>query len=648
MLQNNIKDAFMNYINPKKFLNGTTWNGDINFSSLGENFESRLLALDQKMVLPETNRKSKSLLDTTLFDKLFNDLLLTISSMNNETQSKSLNLLFRYLFYLRSVRVPGKKSRLLFYWLFKKLYNYFPRTACALLELIPEFGYFGDLDYIMKNMNNCFDIVQTAQNIYIKHLNSDCNLLFNKPLIQVSLNDAKSMNQTLKNMSVQQIREFTKGKQFSLASKWFKREGKRDSSIRNSILLSIYKPKNLKSMNYCQMVFRHILSSLSQCLLVGEQMMCEKNNEMRTWADIPLENAPAKFITKYRKALANEKIGEILILEDLETGNRFKDNPDRIICRQNLIKTLLEGKLKGAVQDIDKLSKIIYESNEQTITLTERKVIATQWDDLVNKIKTEINQTIEESKIEAQKNNIVFLDPRNVIPVVDTSGSMYSAKVQDVAIGLGILATQLSTLPGCMMSFSERPEIFYLNMNGTDVFDHFQQIMRGPTGLSTNIDATYRLLLNVMLENKVSSTDFALLFLTDGQFNSQVMIQGNDYYRRGRVDDDFLSRIEIAFNEKGYNLPRMIFWNLNCYSPGFPATSLSKGVQLVSGYSQSLMLQVFTGDYKYELQNDGSMKINVNPWDSFLKALLHQDYDIVSQILAQTSEGCLKELVKNN
>lgn len=655
-----------------RLINGLTWNGDINFSSLGNNFESALLALDQKMVLPETARKKGLLSDlpTEIFDNLFNQITAELNNLSDLDKAKGYNLVFRYLFYLRSIRVPGKRSRLLFYYLFGKLYNIYPKTCGELITLIPTFGYFGDLDYIITHFSNQ-DIIDAVTKAYINALNQDCNTIFGKNIRNVTLDEAKTMNNKLRNMTVPEIRSFVNGKNLSLAAKWFKREGKKNSDYREDIIISIYYPnggiKDLqlstqsearvlatKRLNYSQMLFRNVLSAITQCLLVGEQMMCETDSNHRTWEDIPIENAPAKFITKYRKALANESLNESLDDSDIDTGNRFKNNQDRVNCRQNLLKSLLEGKLKGATQDIDRLSSIIFKSvnNLGSLTITDRKIIATQWNDLVNKLKVEINTIIENNK---QESNTIFIDPRNVIPVIDTSGSMCSANIQDKAIGLGLLASHLSSMPGCLISFSDNPEVFYLDLSDkskSDVFDHFKEIINGPMGYSTNIDATYRLLLDIMVSKKIKSTDFSLLFLTDGQFNAQVSIPDNEtiYYPiSDRFEKIFIGRMETAFKEKGYNLPRTIFWNLNSSSPGFPASGITRGVQLVSGYSQSLMLQVFTGDYTYEIDPvTNQERISVNPWESFLKAILHEGYDIVSNMVANSKEGCLKYLIKDD
>ena len=666
-------------------IGGLTWNGDINYESLGSDFKSALLALDHKMVLPEECRMTRELdADTkAILDELFDEFASHVTSMNEINRAHAFGLMFRYLFYLRSVRIPGKKSRLLFYYLFKRLYSIFPETCVALIKLIPEFGYFGDLDALIEEMHGCSDIVTAIENLYIRYLDIDCFQIFGKTLSDVSKIEAHELNEHLKTLSPEDIRSFVGSRRLSLAPKWMKREGKHNSTHRDDMLVEIYFPNGgirdlqkstssaakllaKKRLNYCQMVFRHVISALSQCVLVGEQMMCETDDTHRTWADIDHEKAPAKFLTKYRKALANENLKVPVDEHHHVTGNRYASNADRIQCRKNLLATLVTGKLKGAAQDIDRLSKIVFNHIKDplcrgrprispTLSSTERAVISAQWKDLVTKLKTEIVDVIEEAKTEAVESGSEFLDPRNVVAVIDTSGSMESNHVQDKAIGLGILASCLSTMPGCLISFSDEPQSFNLDMSeSTDVFDHFLAVMQGPMGTSTNIDATYDVMLGLMKSAGVGKTDFAMLFFTDEQFDTQVRYNTQEelYHSRrysnesalDRFGKTALGRLEATFATEGFSMPRTIFWNLNAQSPGFPSSSVSRGVQLVSGYSQALMLQVFTGDYEYELQSDGTVKVSVDPWTAFQKAICHTGYDQVIQQIAATGEGCLVNL----
>lgn len=656
---------------------GVTWNGDINFDIMGNDFKSKVLELDQSMVTPQKCLEKTELDAETilLLNDLFDSYKVSTTSMSETERAMAWGLMFRYLYYVRSVRAAGKKSRLLFYYLFARLHTEFPQTCCALISLIPEFGYFGDLDVLITKMSHCLDVVEAALECYKKNLDADCTLLFGKPLADLrttaETQKVKQINASLKTKSVAEIRAFVGPNRLSLAAKWFPREGKSGSAFRKSFLKKAFypngeideleriSPNEAKTrMGYLEMLFRHVLSTLNQCLLTGESMMCEQKSEGRTWQHIPIAGAPAKFVTKYRKALANEDLKNQVPEYQQDTGNRYPEKEDRVLARRNLIKTLMEGKLKGAAQDIEKLSSIIYDHIEQTydsqrctlskqLSVTERQVIAAQWSDLVAKLNEEITALIVKSKEEAEKAGELFLDPRNVIPIVDTSGSMGGAKVQHSAIGLGILGTSLSTMKGCLISFSNEPEVFHLDMSGDkDVFDHFLAIMNGPTGLSTNVDATYRLLLKMMVDSGTKETDFALMYLTDGQFDDQCYVPELGRVSPGQFQQTYVARLEKAFNDEGYNLPRTIFWNLNSKSPGFPVTSDMKGFQVVSGYSQTLMEQVFTGDYKYEVQADGSVKVTVDPWSSFLKALLNPAYDQVSQIVATTGEGCLKHLQK--
>jgi hypothetical protein len=69
-----------------------------------------------------------------------------------------------------------------------------------------------------------------------------------------------------------------------------------------------------------------------------------------------------------------------------------------------------------------------------------------------------------------------------------------------------------------------------------------------------------------------------------------------------------------------------------------------KGIQLVAGYSQLLMKQVFTGDYAYAVQEDGTVRVAVDPWTSFLKQLTSKEFNDVQSILSSVGEGCLTNL----
>jgi hypothetical protein len=693
-----------------------TENGDVTFGAMGHNTpSSALLQLDQKMVRdvsvtsraptvtrahgrgrvhvahhPKPGHHTKPVPvvisdgQRALLDTNFDAFVTRVSSLAATEQVKWWSLMFRYLFYLRNVRGEGKRERLLFYYLFEKVHTHYPKTAEALVSLIPGFGYFGDLDHLITEYRPKGDsgkgVVDAAVTCYITFLNADSIQVFGKPLSSVSLDEADELNARLKAMTADEVSAFVKGKKLSLAAKWFKREGKKDSENLDLFVEQLYPmPGNAalkvsdpvryaKRVNYSMMRLRKAITAITQCLGVAEQMMCAKPDEAgditRDWSDIDMERAPAGFATKYRKALLNESLTEGVTSETLETGNRSKRD-DRIECRKHTLQAILDGKLKGANQDLSKLSELVmshvvgaamygnvqFASISTSLTMGERSFIAQQWRDLVKAVKEMVEETVA-----AHADDVDYIDPRNVIPIVDTSGSMSNAHVQDKAIGLGLLATAVSNLPGCMISFSDEPKVFNVDLT-KDVFDQFLEVCRGPTGLNTNVDATYRLALDLMVKHSVPKTDFALLYLTDGQFDSGLVHFDEDVKSgwhssyaygygysygdtRSRFQDIFLGRMEKAFQEKGYTLPRTIFWNLNGTTGNYMAAEDTKGVQMVSGFSQTLMKQVFTGDFVLTTDEaTGAVRVKVDPWTSFLKVLTSDTFTPILHKVLATKEG---------
>lgn len=648
---NNMTEAFAAMSTSTSY----TTNGDPNYGTMGQEFKDFLLELDHGMISSPEEHKAGELTQETIIrlDFAFNKCMDAIKTMSDEDMKvDAYHIMFRYMFYIRSVRASGKKSKLLFYHIYSNMLREFPESCMALLEVVTEYGYFGDIDRLMKLVDYDDTFISAALDIYVNHLNADCISVFGKPLNKITNDIAKEHNSKLKPMTLEDIKEFMANKRLSLAAKWMASEGKKFNDTRDQFITKVFYPnfeidrvshdsavreKAHGRKNYYQMTFRNILSTLRQCLRVPEVNMCETNPEFRTWADIDHATAPAGFTTKNRKALLNEEL----------KGNdsRHPDSEDRIQCRENLLEVLSQGKLKSAADDLMKLATII---GNGVSSASEKLLITAKWNAIIADLKQKVDTHCDMMKAEATSKGETYLDPRNTIPAIDRSGSMSSAGVDKIAIALGIIAANLSTMPGCLMTYSDRPQVFKLDLS-KDVFEHFRVIMSGPGDLNTNIDMMYRELRKLMEMSNVKETDFAVLILSDCQFDAQVHMDGYNHYNNTNsfntyFQQVFIKRMEAHFKEKGYNLPRTIFWNLNGRVPGFPATGSMPGVQMISGFSQSLMEQVFTGDYKYEVQADGSVKVNTDPWTAFHKALMHKSFNPVQNILSKVGEGCLTDL----
>ena len=68
-----------------------------------------------------------------------------------------------------------------------------------------------------------------------------------------------------------------------------------------------------------------------------------------------------------------------------------------------------------------------------------------------------------------------------------------------------------------------------------------------------------------------------------------------DYAHDRSVSDKRLFKIiEEQWNNAGYQLPKLIFWNVNSRTNTIPLTQNNNGVILVSGFSTAIVTQVLS------------------------------------------------------
>lgn len=96
--------------------------------------------------------------------------------------------------------------------------------------------------------------------------------------------------------------------------------------------------------------------------------------------------------------------------------------------------------------------------------------------------------------------------------------------------------------------------------------------------MNTNLELTLTLMLDHAVRNKVPQAELPsrVLIISDMQFDQATT-----------KNDDAMMMIERTFVSRGYNLPEIVFWNVNA-ARNQPSKN-AVGVSLVSGYSQSIV-----------------------------------------------------------
>ena len=206
-----------------------------------------------------------------------------------------------------------------------------------------------------------------------------------------------------------------------------------------------------------------------------------------------------------------------------------------------------------------------------------------------------------------------YIGDASVLPLVDVSGSMTckagttgSTTCLEVAVSLGLYFADKgrSAFKDCMLTFSDSPQLVKLKGNINEKID---QMVATDWAMSTNLHAAFNKILDTAVKGKVSQADMpgTLVIFSDMQFNVCV-----------KHDDSAMEMIERKYADAGYELPKVVFWNLNAGS-NVPVKFDKSGTALVSGFSPAIASAVLSGD------NDG-----FTPEAIMLKAVMVDRYTV--------------------
>jgi hypothetical protein len=194
------------------------------------------------------------------------------------------------------------------------------------------------------------------------------------------------------------------------------------------------------------------------------------------------------------------------------------------------------------------------------------KVIQAQWDALPDYIGNEL-----------------------VLPVCDVSGSMMTPVAGnknltclDVCVSLGLYLADKNKGPfkDMFLTFSEKSKLEVLKGN---LLDKLNQLNNSDWGMSTNLHGAFEAILKYAVKGSVKAEDMPkyILVMSDMEFNHCA-----------RHDDSAMEMIERKYKDSGYNVPGIVFWNLNARSGNVPVKQDKKGVALVSGFSPAIMKSI--------------------------------------------------------
>mgnify|MGYP001297353086 CR=1 FL=1 len=195
----------------------------------------------------------------------------------------------------------------------------------------------------------------------------------------------------------------------------------------------------------------------------------------------------------------------------------------------------------------------------------------------------------------------------NVLIMADTSGSM-QGRPMATSVGLAIYFSERNkgVFKDVFMTFSSRPS--FVQLKGSTVYERIRCI---PSIVeNTNLQAAFELILRTAINNNLTAEDMpkSLVIISDMEFDSAT-------YNTSKYETFYESMVRM-YNQHGYEMPNIIFWNVDSRHDNFQVTSEYKGVQLASGQSPSV--------FKSVLNNIGK-----TPYEAVLSVLSDPMYDCI-------------------
>ena len=184
-----------------------------------------------------------------------------------------------------------------------------------------------------------------------------------------------------------------------------------------------------------------------------------------------------------------------------------------------------------------------------------------------------------------------YIGNASVMPLVDVSGSMScpvggNANLQciDVALSLGLYCADKNTgvFKDTFLTFSAKPKAQVVK--GT-LAQKMSQMNSSDWGMNTNLHAAFDEILRIAVKGGVNASDMpkTLLILSDMQFDQCVSF-----------DDTAHQMIVRKYKDAGYEVPNIVFWNLNS-KDNVPVKFDKRGTALVSGFSPAVMKGILSG-----------------------------------------------------
>ena len=333
----------------------------------------------------------------------------------------------------------------------------------------------------------------------------------------------------MKRQFEEDLQNLREGNAVSLLAKWIKTA---DASSEKTRKLGILTARKL---GYSVYEFKRLVRALRKQIGIVEALMSAGR-----WEEIRYSAVPSRAMMIYRKAFERhdgERFGKFI--QRAEAGEETIHSA--ALYPYDIVEKVLQGDWRGY--------HTVYDP-----------VLEAQWSQLPDYVDKGVGALV----------------------IADTSGSM-RGRPMATSVGLAVYFAERNTgaFHNMFMSFSGTSRIQVLK--GETLAQKIGSINMDDWQNNTNLQAAFEHVLEIAVKHRVAPEDMP---------RSLIVISDMEIDWCGGKNWTFYEKMYRRFAAQGYQIPNVIFWNVNSRHDVFHADGTRTGVQLVSGQSAAVFHQV--------------------------------------------------------
>ena len=370
---------------------------------------------------------------------------------------------------------------------------------------------------------------------------------------------------TMNKQFAEDLKNFNEGNVISLLAKWIKTP---DTSSEESRKLGCLTAKKL---GYSVYDFKRILRKLRAHIRVTETLMSAGK-----WDEIKYSEVPSRAMNIYRNAFMKHDPVRFMDFNQKALNGEVKINSSTLYPYDIIEKYFLT---KAYGDNYYATTRVVRPEGEDTLEA--------QWRQLPNYIT----------------------EGKHAIVMADTSGSM-TGRPFNTALGLALYFAErnVGAYKDVFLTFSRHPH--FQQIKGSTLYEKLSSLNMADWGQNTDLQAAFNYILATAIKYQMKPEDMpqTLIVVSDMEID-----RAQGY---GEESWSFYEDTKHLYERNGYEIPEIIFWNVDSRNDIFHADATRKGVQLCSGQSTAVFKQLMDC-------------VGMNAYEAMLKVLNDERYSAV-------------------